>query len=66
MRASGVVEAERDGREMRYRLVDPDIITACGLMRGALQRRLARLADLSRSSGDEGRATIPVAAGGHS
>ena len=66
MRASGVVEAERDGREMRYRLVDPDIITACGLMRGALQRRLARLADLSRSNGDEGRATIPVAAGGHS
>ena len=63
MRSSGVVEAERDGREIRYRLADPDIIAACGLMRGALQRRLARLADLSRR--DEG-ASIPVAAGGRS
>jgi DNA-binding transcriptional ArsR family regulator len=47
MRAAGVVEAERDGREIRYRLADPDIIRACGLMRAALQRRLARLADIS-------------------
>jgi DNA-binding transcriptional ArsR family regulator len=48
MRSAGVVEAERDGREIRYRLADPDIIVACGLMRQALQRRLARLAELSR------------------
>lgn len=47
MRAAGVVEAERDGREIRYRLTDPDIIAACHLMRSALQRRLARLAALS-------------------
>jgi DNA-binding transcriptional ArsR family regulator len=47
MRAAGVVEAERDGREVRYRLTDPDIIAACRLMRGALQRRLTRLAALS-------------------
>ena len=66
MRASGVVEAERDGREMRYRLADPDIITACGLMWGALQRRLARLADLSRSDASVGGASIVVAAGGRS
>ena len=26
LRAAGVVEAERDGREVRYRLVDPDVI----------------------------------------
>jgi DNA-binding transcriptional ArsR family regulator len=63
MRSSGVVEAERDGREIRYRLSDPDIITACDLMRGALQRRLIRLADLSRRVED---APIPVAAGGRS
>jgi hypothetical protein len=51
------VEAERDGREIRYRLADPDIIVACGLMRQALQRRLARLAALSgRADG----APIPV------
>jgi ArsR family transcriptional regulator len=47
MRTAGVVEAERDGREIRYRLADADIIVACGLMRQALQRRLARLARIS-------------------
>ena len=61
MRASGVVEAEREGREIRYRLTDPDIIVACGLMRQALQRRLARLAALSRRAAD---APTPVAASG--
>jgi DNA-binding transcriptional ArsR family regulator len=60
MRAAGVVEAERDGREIRYRLADPDIIAACNLMRAALQRRLTRLAELStRAAG----APTPVAAG---
>ena len=47
MRAAGVVERERDGREVSYRLADPDIIVACSLMRGVLARRLARLAGLS-------------------
>lgn len=60
MRAAGVVEAERDGREIRYRLADPDIIAACNLMRAALQRRLARLADLSTRVAE---AATPVAAG---
>ena len=47
MRAAGIVDAERSGREVRYRLADPDVILACALMRGVLQRRLARLAELS-------------------
>jgi DNA-binding transcriptional ArsR family regulator len=47
MRSAGLVEAERDGREVRYRLADADIIVACDLMRGVLQRRLVRLAELS-------------------
>jgi len=47
MRAAGVVEAERAGREVRYRLSDPEIVTACELMRGVLSRRLDRLAGLS-------------------
>jgi DNA-binding transcriptional ArsR family regulator len=47
LRAAGLVEAERDGREVRYRLTDPDVIAACGLMRGVLQRRLTRLGRLS-------------------
>jgi DNA-binding transcriptional ArsR family regulator len=60
MRAAGVVLAERDGREIRYRLADPDIIAACRLMRAALQRRLTRLAELStRPAG----VPTPVAAG---
>ena len=42
MRAAGVVEAERYGREVRYRLSDPEIIVACETMRGVLVRRLAR------------------------
>jgi DNA-binding transcriptional ArsR family regulator len=42
MRSAGVVEAERDGREVRYRLSDPEIIEACEKMRGVLARRLAR------------------------
>ena len=43
MRAAGVVEAERDGREVHYRLSDPEIIVACETMRGVLVRRLARI-----------------------
>ena len=51
MRAAGLVEAERDGREIRYRLVDPEVIVACAVMRGVLERRvdrLARVADAAR------------------
>ncbi len=47
LRAAGIVDAERDGREVRYRLTDPDVITACTVMRGVLQRRLTRLGRLS-------------------
>src|SRR5450756_441796 len=45
MRAAGVVEAERDGREVRYRLADPEIIVACETMRGVLMRRLSRISE---------------------
>ena len=47
LRAAGIVDAERDGREVRYRLADPDVIVACNVMRGVLQRRLTRLGRLS-------------------
>ncbi len=47
MRAAGIVEAIRDGREVRYRLVDPELVAACGLMRQVLVRRIARLGDLA-------------------
>lgn len=46
MRTAGVVEGVRAGREVRYRLTDPDIVAACSLMRRVLERRLQRLADI--------------------
>jgi ArsR family transcriptional regulator len=49
LRATGLVEAERQGREVRYRIADPEVITACRIMRGVLERRLLRLAQLSSS-----------------
>jgi DNA-binding transcriptional ArsR family regulator len=49
LRSAGMVEAQRDGREVRYHLSDPDVMVACGMMRGVLERRLARLAALSAS-----------------
>jgi DNA-binding transcriptional ArsR family regulator len=47
LRAAGIVDAERDGREVRYRLTDPDVVVACSVMRTVLQRRLTRLGRLS-------------------
>jgi DNA-binding transcriptional ArsR family regulator len=47
LRSAGLVEAERDGREVRYRLSDPDVMVACGIMRAVLERRIRRLAALS-------------------
>jgi ArsR family transcriptional regulator len=50
LRASGLVDADRDGREVRYRLTDRDVMVACSIMRGVLERRLRRLAELSLSA----------------
>jgi DNA-binding transcriptional ArsR family regulator len=49
LRGVGLVEAVRDGREVRYQLADPEIVAACGLMRQILIRRIARLGDLAAS-----------------
>jgi DNA-binding transcriptional ArsR family regulator len=46
MRSAGVVEGDRVGRVVRYRLADPNIVRACGLMRDVLQRRVLRLAEV--------------------
>jgi DNA-binding transcriptional ArsR family regulator len=50
LRAAGIVDAERDGREVRYRLADPDVMVACGLMRSVLERRLTRLGELAANA----------------
>ncbi len=47
LRTAGIVEAERDGREVRYRLADPDVMVACALMRAVLERRLTRLGEVA-------------------
>jgi ArsR family transcriptional regulator len=49
MRGAGIVVADREGREVHYRIADPDVIAACDLMRGVLARRIARLAALTGS-----------------
>jgi DNA-binding transcriptional ArsR family regulator len=46
MRTTGMVEAERDGREVRYSLTDPEVMVACDLMRRVLERRYSRLGEL--------------------
>jgi DNA-binding transcriptional ArsR family regulator len=59
MRTAGVVDAERDGREVRYRLSDPDVMVACGVMRRVLERRFSRLGQLAST---EAPAETPAAA----
>ena len=50
LRSAGVVEARRDGREVRYQLADPDVMVACGLMRSVLERRLTRLGRMAEAT----------------
>jgi len=54
LRAGGIVEAERDGREMRYRLSDPEIIVACETMRGVLVRRISRISAAAARAAEAG------------
>ena len=60
LRTAGVVEAERDGREVRYRLADPDVMVACSLMRTVLERRLTRLGQLAATADIAPSAQPPV------
>ena len=50
MRTVGIVVAERDGREVRYRLADPEIMVACETMRGVLLRRISRMSALTTAA----------------
>lgn len=47
LRGAGLVQALRDGREVRYELADTELVSACSLMRQVLIRRIARLGDLA-------------------
>jgi len=47
LRSVGLVDAIRDGRDVRYELTDPGVLQACDLMRDVLFRRLGRLSSLA-------------------
>ncbi len=53
LRSAGIVDAERDGREVRYRLSDADVMVACGVMRAVIERRLTRLGRIAAVSARE-------------
>jgi DNA-binding transcriptional ArsR family regulator len=61
LRSTGLVDAVRDGREIRYRLADADVITACMIMRRVLERRITRLAHLSAPAAEPpAEASLPA------
>ena len=47
LRAAGLVEAVRSGREVRYQLTDGGVVEACELMRQVLFRQIGRLRDMA-------------------
>jgi ArsR family transcriptional regulator len=55
LRSTGIVEAERDGREIRYQVSDPDVLVACELMRRVLERRLKHLGAIAANAADSSR-----------
>jgi ArsR family transcriptional regulator len=60
LRSAGIVEAERDGREVRYRVTDPDVLVACELMRTVLERRLDRLSAIAANAAPSSRSVQSV------
>jgi DNA-binding transcriptional ArsR family regulator len=61
MRAAGLVESTRDGRSVRYRLADPQILDACELMRDVIVRRLSAFGTLAAAAGDSSLRRDPTA-----
>jgi DNA-binding transcriptional ArsR family regulator len=54
MRTAGLVDGTRDGTTVRYRLAEPAIIAACDIVRGIVDRRLARNAAAALSPATPG------------
>lgn len=63
MRGVGLVDSTRDGRFVRYRLADTDVLAACALMRSVIVRRLSALGNIaaaaSRDVGDQHSVSAP-------
>lgn len=55
LRNAGIVVAEREGRQVRYRLADPDVTVACDLMRRVLERQLNRFGVMAASLAQDPR-----------
>jgi ArsR family transcriptional regulator, virulence genes transcriptional regulator len=62
MRSVGLVESVRDGRSVRYQLVDEQILVACGLMRDVIVRRLSALGSIAAAASRDPGASIAAAA----
>ena len=52
---AGIVESRRDGRQIFYRLTDPQIHKACTIMRSILYRRLKQGERLASAIGSRAR-----------
>jgi ArsR family transcriptional regulator len=50
LRSAGLVDIERNGREIRYRLTDPEVMLACSIMRGFLERRISHLSRVATTA----------------
>jgi DNA-binding transcriptional ArsR family regulator len=61
MRTAGLVEAVRDGREVSYRLSDPDIVVACQIMASVLRRHHQRYAEAPEPTAAAQPARVPDA-----
>ncbi len=66
MRGAGLVDAIRDGRNVSYQVSDRQILSACGLMRNVLVRRLSRLGDLAAAVSEETAVYASSSQEGHS
>ena len=67
LRSSGLVEIERNGREIRYQLTDPEVMVACSVMAGFLERRISHLSTVTVAAASISAApfaTAPVASAG--
>jgi ArsR family transcriptional regulator len=64
MRSAGLVEAVRNGREVRYQLADPELVGACLAMREILVRRMAKMGHLAAEYTDNEGGASRVAASG--
>lgn len=59
MRGVGLLDAERDGRNVRYRVAYPEILEACDVMRDVIVRRLSALGSLAAAAADAGTHAHP-------